>query len=238
MYYTHDCAIEGKFLYIKEAEIIRALESQVKAARYSCEFSENLKLLFRNVGENQGREHQAEITRLAAKEKVLTNKKSKLYDLYSDDGIDRELLREKIDGVNVELNKLEAYRQSFTAGFDEAIFQICDIIDRLRDRPAALLAAEKHKKAEILREMSEGVELARREDSEGPEGWTARIRWKRPFSFVMEAQNARKAAMEADFGDSPVTARPGMLPPMNEAVTNEAMGVIINLKMWQTAKAR
>ena len=212
VYYTHDCAIEGKFVYIKEDDIFAAIESTIKAARYSYEFSENLKLLFRNVGENQSREHQSEIDQLAGKAKTLMAKKSRLYDLYSDDGMDRELLKEKIDGVNAELKKLEVYRQSFTAGFDDAIFQICDIIDRLRDRPAALLAAEKHKKAEILREISEGVDLARREGSGGPEGWTATIRWKKPFSFVMEAENARKAAMEAEFGDSPVTARPVLLP--------------------------
>jgi len=229
VYYTHDCANEGKFLNIKEADILGAIENEIESARYSPDFAENLKLLFRSVGENQHRDHRSEIDRLAAKEKALMKRKSRLYDLYSDNEWDRDLLKAKVDDANQELKKLENYRQSFTTGYDKTILQICDIIDELRDRPAAALATSGHSQSEILRELSEGVELYR---SEGSKGWTARMRWKRPYRFLMEAKSTRKAAMEADF-ETPVTARPRMLPFQDDAVTKEAEEIIINWKIWK-----
>ena len=159
VYYSHDCASAGKFLYIKEADILDAIETKIRAAHYSPDFAENLKLLFRNVGENQSRGMRSELDELANKEETLAQKKGRLYDLYADEDLDRTILKERIDIINLQMKKLEAYRGTFTAGYDKAIVQICDVIDELRDRPAAALTTIGEEKAAMLRSMIETVEL-------------------------------------------------------------------------------
>ncbi len=176
-YYTHRCPATGNNRRIREEKATALIDHAIRRVRFSPAFAENLKVLFQYAGEIWRRDANAEEQQVNAKISLLKEKKDRLYDLFAEKQIDRQLWREKIEKLNEEINSLENARQSFEMNHDLLVSRACDLIDELRDRPTAFLTTDDPlKKAEALGSLAENVEID--DDS-------ARLRWKQPFSFLM-----------------------------------------------------
>ena len=162
---------------IREEKALGLIDDTIRTFRFSPAFAENLKILFQYAGEIWRRDANAEAKQVNTKISILKDKKDRLYDLFAEKQIDRQLWREKIEKLNEEISSLENVRRSCEMNHDQLISRACDLIDELRDRPAAFLAAtDPVQKAQELAVLAQHVEMG---DS------TARLKWKQPFSFLM-----------------------------------------------------
>ena len=137
-----------------------------------------MKHLFQHVGDDRRRNVDTERNEFKTNISFIEEKKSKLYDLFLEREIDRDLLRKKIDDLDQQIARLENGQQSFALDNTDLMLRACDLIDSMHEQPATFLSSvDYEKKAEILRAMSEEVTMSR--DS-------ATIVWKAPLSHLME----------------------------------------------------
>jgi len=200
VYYSHDCGREGKAIYRKEAEIFALLEKAVEQSRFSPAFADNLKKMCRRVGEVRSQESDADLKVIEDRLRGLKEKKTRYFDLFGDEEIDRAMLTEKFAEINEDTKRLEGHRSSYSGQNDRLTIRICEAIDDLRDRPAAFLAAgDLAKKAEIIRTFAEEAVF---------DGDHVRIVWKKPYSFVMRPGLVGKEPRKALKMENPAPENP------------------------------
>ena len=176
-YYTHDCQQSGKKEALREEAAFAFLEKAVRDFRFSPSFAENLKARFQHVGQIRRRSIDAERKENDAQVVSLEDKKSRLYDLYADREIDRAMLQAKVVEIDEKLIQLAHSREAFRLDYNKLMERACDLVDAMRDMPAAFLASsDPGQKAEILGNLAERVTMSREK---------AMIHWKKPFSYLL-----------------------------------------------------
>ena len=176
-YYTHDCQQSGKKEALREEAAFAFLEKAVRDFRFSPSFAENLKARFQHVGQIRRRSIDAERKENDAQVVSLEDKKSRLYDLYADREIDRAMLQAKVVEIDEKLIQLAHSREAFRLDYNKLMERACDLVDAMRDMPAAFLASsDPVQKAEILGNLAERVTMSREK---------AMIHWKKPFSYLL-----------------------------------------------------
>jgi DNA invertase Pin-like site-specific DNA recombinase len=175
-YKPHACTCEPRnTAYYKEPEIFGVLDEAIAAVEFSASFAETVKQMFRASVNDKNHNMHSEGQRIARQIAEIERKSSRVLELYADSDIEKSVLRRKLDEYQRDLAALQNRQKTNLVDHEKVVFKIAEVIDLLREMPAIYRQAPPEGKAEILRSMADGVIL----------GDTVEIRWKKPYSFLM-----------------------------------------------------
>jgi DNA invertase Pin-like site-specific DNA recombinase len=203
VYYKHVCRGHQTEHRVREEDLLASLAETIEANRFSPAFGESLKDLFADVLKKGQRGHRKEIQTLLAQIEQLDRRKSKLYDLFTIEEIDKfELVtkRREYDGqIQLLRQRWRALDQDHNNVFD----RIVEAIDLLHELPLRFLKSNlPGARVELLKTMAGDLSLS-------PDG-NMRVNWAKPYDLLMN-QPALQVALQnqSDAGFLKARARGG-----------------------------
>ena len=181
-YYRHKCPIhkkEGELRYT-ESEMLKAIDEQVRVIRYSDEFAQNLKNLFKKPLEKSNKTNRKELEVISARINRLNVQKSRLLDLFTLEEIDKSELVEKRKEYDTEIEILQTQWNALHKDNKDIFDQIVEIIDLIKEMPLIYLRDTSDGKIKVLKTMVESMTIK-------PSGYLT-LNWLRPYSFMMRAE--------------------------------------------------
>lgn len=188
-YHPQNCICEPKnAAYLREEDILAALDAAIAEIEFSAEAAEKVKHLFKIAVNDKSDNVRSEQQRLAGQIANIERKRLKIMDLFADGSIDRDAISRKLAEYQAEIDGLQKRQKVEMADTTKAVLKISEVIDTLRDMPKIYRAAPPEGKAEILRSMADGVVI----------GKNVEILWKKPFVFLLGEKVLSRLAMHAE----------------------------------------
>ncbi len=178
-YYIHKCSSQnGKQVSIPRRKLFEIIDREIQKLRFSESFLTNLKTWFRNRIDEKDRTKESLLTPVEARITELNRKKNRLYDLWVEDGLPVDELKEVRDRYTAEILELRDQQKAIEGVRDNEVCDaICKTADEIKSLPIEYLEARAHaRKAEKLRAQLHEIKLS----SDRP-----LLKWKEPFSYIM-----------------------------------------------------
>ena len=179
-YFIHKCAaLGGKQVSIPRDKVIDAVDQEIRRIRFSESFFTNLKAWFQKRMQEKDTAINAELAPIHDRITDLKRRIARLYDLWSDDELPLEELKEMRDCYGAEIIELREQQKVIEGTKEKAVCDaICGAVDRIKGLPLAYLEAQSiASKAQKLRAQLVEIKLS----GEGP----LFLMWKEPFSYIM-----------------------------------------------------
>ncbi len=228
-YYKHECTKADHQTYLPESKVFEMLDVAVREMRYSPDFAENVKALAKKTLNERAASNKK---RKAGIQEVLENietRRDRVIDLWADSSIDSHVVKRKLSALAAEQSILSDRLKLTYRDYDQIIYEMCDLIDELRDNPITFLSASYEEKGKLLQLMAEGAVI---------HGETAQILWKEPYSFLLTNDILKtKRLYEAELGKknrlsglSPNSL--SKLPEIDESLTGAVSTAITNYEFY------
>ncbi|MCE9598522.1 MAG: recombinase family protein, partial [Spirochaetia bacterium] len=182
VYYKHRCRGEKKEHRFKEEDILLRTNEAVEAMRFSGSFAANLKELFRRPLEQGLRNNKRELQALASQIEKLQQKKSKLIDLFTEDGIDKTELVAKRNECELQIQTIKRNLNALIQDDRNVFDKITAAIDLAYELPERFFSEkEAASKITVLKTMAGGLVLSH----DDGRLW---IDWARPYSLLLRPE--------------------------------------------------
>jgi len=181
LYYVHKCNHQkNRQISIIEDEIFTRIDEAVERARFAPNFALYLQMLFDETLMSAKKDSRREILSLKRRISSMEVKKDRLYNLYlEDDYFSRDDLKRKLEIFDREIKGLKQHLKSMSVDTEKIRVEVNHVINTFRDFPVRYAAADRAKKASILREMADAAVFS----ADG-----VAISWKKPFAFFMREE--------------------------------------------------
>lgn len=178
IYYNHKCNDPdiGK-KQTREEKLIQIIDNEVEKHFYCEKATEWIKKYFKRAFQASNSVYKNKDKDLNIKIEDLKNKKNKLYDIFvEDDRFNKDELHERIEQINIKINKLEEERNKVSDSLDKYQHKVVDLIDYLRNFTVEYIKSSNKDKIKLLRVMAEGMIINKRGE--------LKILWYKPFKFL------------------------------------------------------
>ena len=221
-YYKHECPGADHQTYIPESKIFEMMDDTIRDLRYSPDFAENLKNLAKKILGERSASNRKRKLGIAEAIENLEARRDKALDLWFEDEIDRKVLKRTLNKLSSERDILSQRHKLTYDDYDQIIYEVCDLIDELRDSPIGFLSASYEDKVKLLYLMSDGALIS---------GEVVQLLWKEPYSFLLTNDILKfKGLYETEKGKknrlSDISNSLSKLPVMDETLT-VAMNIAI-----------
>jgi site-specific DNA recombinase len=167
-----------KYTAIKESKLFALIDAKIDEIKFSSEFAEFTKEVFRNAVDEQATLQSQNLQFITKKIVQIEKEQQRLLDLLIQ-GVDEKAVKSKMDDNRKVINRLENDRQKLRLNRQDFIFAVSDIIEQAREMPELYEKMTHEEKAELIREMADGITV-----HEGH----LEINWKKPYFFILNPE--------------------------------------------------
>ena len=160
----------------REEAIIEMIDRRIEQIEFNEEFAGLLKSSIKEIITERTRNQGAREGAVEREIQKYRTKKLKLLDLYTEEDIDKDLLREKINEYSGVLDRLEREKRSVRVDADKFILSAVEVVETLKRFPATYRHLENRDKIDFLKIYADHVDINEKEG--------LYIAWKEPFNFI------------------------------------------------------
>lgn len=176
-YYTHKCR-NGQRTHVTEAEIVRRIDGVVAGIGASPELWVFIKDDIMEQIDLKEKNQAGSVAAITYEISGIEAGQMRLFELYADKGIPKELLARQIKEMDRRKHHLIDQRKELSVDRTKFMLTVADIFDTILKFPETYIADPLDLKMELLREIASHVAIGKNTD----------IVFKPPYSFILNAK--------------------------------------------------
>lgn len=157
VYYAHACKMSGKTERVPEGKLIDEIDQHVQTITFNEVAIERLKEAFKGRIKERAASNEDDLREVSNRLIEINRRKSRLLELYTEEGIDKHDLLAKMKDFDRQAGELRKQEAAMVKDHRQFTYQILDVIDRFRNFTRIYAESTPEHKANILREAVETV---------------------------------------------------------------------------------
>lgn len=157
VYYAHACKISGKTERVSEGNLVAEIDRHIQSITFDERSIELLKDAFKGRIKERADSNEDDLREVSNRLIDINRRKSRLLELYTEDGIDKHDLLTKMKDFDRQVSELRKQESAMVKDHRQFTYQILDVIERFRNFTRIYAESTPTHKASILREAVETV---------------------------------------------------------------------------------